>query len=107
MDDSEAYILPSDNDDMRKFIKKFKIDMMETVVHKIKFAIDHNLELIEVFQFKDSKFVVTISNTEFIQNLNNIIDFYKKNEIYELCNKAEGLLKIVKNKNNEKEKPNK
>ena len=101
--ENDSYILPSDNEEMRKFVNKFKIDMMESVVSSIKFAIENKLPFIEVFQFKNSPFVVTISEKEFILNLDHISQFYKDHEIFELCPKVEELRKILKNKH-EKEK---
>ena len=99
----DVYLLPSSNDEMRQFIEKFRIDMMEHVVCNIKFAIENKLKIIEVFQFTDSPFVVTINENEFVPNLEHIKDYYKKNEIFELCPRIEKLQKILKN--NEKEKP--
>src|SRR6185503_15038885 len=101
----EPYIIPAGNDEMRSFIKKFKIDIMENIVSSIKFAIDNKLPIIEVFQFKNSPFVITISEKEFDVNLENINKFYMDNEIYELCPKVEMLREILKTKNDEKENP--
>ena len=89
---------------MKEFIIKFKIDMMEHVVHSIKYAIDNNLTIVELFQFKNSPFVITISDKEFNKNLAHIHDYFMKNEIYELCPNIKQLQEILKNKNNEKEK---
>ena len=35
--ENELYILPSPNDEMRKFVNKFKVDMMEHIVSSIKY----------------------------------------------------------------------
>jgi len=80
----ETYILPSDNDEMRKFVSKFKVDMMEHVVSNIKFAIKNKREMVEVFAFKNTSFVVTISVKEFDENLAHIEKFYTEKEIFEL-----------------------
>jgi hypothetical protein len=101
----DSYILPNENDKMREFVKKFKIDMMEHIVGSIKFAVENKLDIVEVFQFKNSKFVVTINKTEFVPNLDHISQYYKKNEIFELCPRVEELRKILKDKPDEKEKP--
>lgn len=105
MVENELYILPSPNDEMRDFINKFKVDMMEHIVDSIKFALDHKLPIVEVFQFKNSPFVVTITEKEFESNLDHIRKFYKEQEIYELCPRVEQLQELLKRKNNEKEKP--
>jgi len=103
--EQEDYILPSKNDEMRVFVNKFKIDMMERVVSSIKFAVENNLPIVEVFQFKNSPFVVTIADKEFIPNLEHISKFYKDNQIFELCPRVEQLQNILKNQPDEKENP--
>lgn len=102
---NETYIIPSSNDEMRSFVKKFKVDMMENVVSSIKFAIENKLQIVEVFQFKNSPFVVTINENEFIPNLSHIRKYYSDNEMFELCPRIEKLLEILKRKMNEKEIP--
>ena len=104
--ENELYIIPSSNDEMREFVTKFKVDMMEHVVKSIKYALENKLPLVEVFQFKNSSFVVTIAKKEFKSNVEHIYNFYKKNEIYELYPKVEQLYKLLNEKYDEKEKPN-
>ena len=103
MKENELYILPSPNDEMRKFVSKFKVDMMEHVVSSIKFAVDNKLPIVEVFQFKDSPFVVTINDREFMPNLSHIKQYYMENEMYELCTRVEKLCETLKT--HEKENP--
>ena len=103
--ENEVYILPSNNDEMRKFVNLFKVDMMQAVVSSIKFALENKLSIVEVFQFKDSPFVVTINETEFEPNLTHISEYYKKNEMYELYPKVEELREILKRKTHENENP--
>jgi hypothetical protein len=100
--ENELYILPSLNEEMRTFVNKFKVDMMEHVVLSIEFAIKNKLPLVEIFQFKDSPFVVTITEKEFDANLSHIRQFYMENQIYELCPRVEQLREILKEKPNEK-----
>ena len=92
------YVLPSDNKDLQFFSQKFKVDMMEQVVGIIEFAVEHNLPLIEVFQFKNSDFVITLSEKDYITNLNNIYSYYMKNEEYENCSRIVKLQKTLKEK---------
>jgi hypothetical protein len=103
--ENSSYILPSDNDELKLFIEKYKVDMTEQVVASIQFAIEKKLPIIEVFQFKNSDFVITLSEKEFESNLDNIFDFYLEKENYELCTRVVKLREFIKNKrNNEKEK---
>lgn len=104
MNENELYILPSPNDEMREFVNKFKVDMMEHVVSSIKFAIENKLTLVEVFQFKNSPYVVTITAKEFETNLDHIGQYYKENQIFELCPRVEQLQKLIQGKTNEKKK---
>lgn len=83
--ENDPYILPSNNKELEQFIAKYKVDMTEQVVSSIEFAFKHNLSIIEIFQFKGSNFVVTISPQEFDTNLENIYNFYLREERYELC----------------------
>lgn len=100
---NESYVLPSPSEDMRTFINKFRVDMMEHIVASIKFAIENKLHMVEVFQFSDSPFVVTINSREFEANLVHINKFYMDNEMFELCPRVEQLRNLIKK--NEKEKP--
>jgi len=92
------YILPTDNDELQTFSRKFKIDMMEQAVASIEFAFNNKLPLVEVFQFKDSDFVITISEKDYLPNLENIYSFYVKNESYEKCSRVVTLQKTLKEK---------
>jgi hypothetical protein len=102
--ENESYILPSDNEGLKIFIEKYKIDMMENVVSSIEYAIENKLPIIEVFQFKNSQFVVTISEKEFVSNLDNIFQCYMQGEVYELCPRVVKLQNILKRNPNEKQK---
>lgn len=106
MKENELYILPSPNDEMRVFVSKFKVDMMEHVVSSIKFAIENKLPIVEVFQFKNSPFVITLNEREFGINLEHISKYYTDNQIFELCPRVEALRQLLKVKTDEKEKPN-
>lgn len=78
--------------------------MMENVVSSIEYAIENKLPIIEVFQFKNSQFVVTISEKEFVSNLDNIFQCYMQGEVYELCPRVVKLQNILKRNPNEKQK---
>jgi len=90
------YVLPSENKDLQSFSQKFKVDMMEQVVGIIEYAIEHKLPLIEVFQFKNSDFVITLSEKDYLTNLDNIYSYYMRNEEYENCPRVVRLQKTIK-----------
>lgn len=79
------YVLPSDDKELQSFTKRFKSDMMEQVVGSIEYAVSNNLPLIEVFQFKNSDFVITLSEKDYLTNLDNIFSYYMEKEHYEYC----------------------
>lgn len=92
------YVLPSDNKDLQSFSKKFKVDMMEQIVNTIEYALEHRLSIVEVFQFKNSDFVITLSEKDYLVNLNNIYLYYMKNESYEYCGRVAKLQKTLNEK---------
>lgn len=101
--ENELYVLPSPSEEMRTFVSKFKVDMMEHIVSSIKFAVENRRDIVEVFQFSNSPFVVTISKKEFESNLEHIEKFYTDNQMYELCSRVEELRNKLKTNNDEKE----
>ena len=92
----ESYILPSDAGEMKKFIDKFKIDMMENIVSQIQLAIENKLPMVEVFTFANSPFVVTLSKEEFDMNLEHIEKFYSEEEIFELVPHVKEVRQLLK-----------
>ena len=104
MKENYDYVLPSSNEELKKFVTEHKLDMMEQVVSSIEYALEYKLPIIEVFQFKNSQFVVTISEREFESNLDNIYNCYMEDEIYELCPRVIKLQNLLKRKIDEKQK---
>ena len=104
----EKYILPSKYSELELFSKKFKSDMVDHVLNSIEIAIKQDLPLIEIFQFKNSDYVITLQKTDYLNNLENIFVYFLKTENYEQCNRLIKLQKVLKEKseynNNEKEK---
>jgi hypothetical protein len=81
----KIYVLPSNFDEMERFIDSHKIEMTEHVISSIEYALNKNLSFVEVFSFKNSDFVVTIQFESFKENLKNVFDYYIDTENYELC----------------------
>jgi hypothetical protein len=92
------YVLPSENKELHSFSQKFKVDMMEQVVGIIEFAVERDLPIIEVFQFKNSDFVITLSEKDYLTNLENIYAYYMKREAYEHCPRVVRLRKTLQQK---------
>lgn len=102
--ENEPYVLPKETKELQRFITKYKVDMTEHAVSSIEFAIKHKLPIVEIFQFKDSKFVVTVCPKEFESNLDTIYKFYLENEHYELCKRVVKLREKLTKGVNEKRK---
>lgn len=92
------YILPSTNGEQLAFVKKYKRDMMEQVLNSIEIGVFNNLPGIEVFQFKNSDFVITVSSKDYLSNVENIYEYYMKEEAYEYCPRVIKLQKKLKEK---------
>lgn len=104
----EKYILPSKYSELEIFSKQYKPEMMEHVLNSIENAVKHDLPLIEVFQFKNSDFIITLSDKDYLTNLTNIFSYFLTTEKYEYCDRLVRLQKTLKEKsqniNDEKEK---
>ena len=83
--------LPSDYIEMENFIVKDKVKLTEQIVTSVYYALDNNLNSIEVFNFKDSDFIVDLEYSTFKDNVDNIFEYYLKTERYEFCNRVKKL----------------
>ena len=92
------YILPADSQEQSAFVKKYKLDVMEQVLTAIEIGVSNNFPGVEVFQFKNSDFVITVSAKDYLSNLDNIYDYYIKEEAYEYCPRVVKLQKKLKEK---------
>ena len=81
----KIYVLPSNFDEMERFIDSHKIEMTDQVVSSIEYALNKKLSFVEVFSFKNSDFVITIPIESFRENLKNVFNYYIDTENYELC----------------------
>lgn len=98
VDENENYILPSDTLEMEKFILKFKVDMTYHIVNSIEYAIKNKLSVVQLFEFKNSDFIVTLSEKEFDSNLSHIQEYYQQSNLFEFCPRIEKLRELLKNK---------
>lgn len=104
--DYTSYELPVDFKEMDAFLEKNKLVATEHVVTAIQYAVEHNMDIISVFSFKDSQFVITLHKDLFAENLNHIYNDYISSEKYELCGRITSINSKLKNssKNYEKNK---
>jgi hypothetical protein len=93
--------LPSNFEEMEQYIEENRFMLMNHVIDSIEYAHDNNIEYINVFDFKYSDFSITLSKETFIENIENIYDFYLENEKYELCTDIVNLKNKLLNYDNE------
>ena len=93
--------LPSNFEEMEQYIEENRFMLMNHVINSIEYAHDNNIEYINVFDFKYSDFSITLSKETFIENIENIYDFYLENEKYELCTDIVNLKNKLLNYDNE------
>lgn len=102
-DENFPMVLPSDNQVMESYIKRNKIRLTEKALSSIEYAVNNKLPFIEVFSFRDSSFIITIAEKDYLQNVDHIYNFYLESEQYELCPRVVRLRTLLKNLNDEKE----
>ena len=61
--------LPSDYDEMESYIQKNKVKLMEQIVLSVQYALDNEYPSVEVFTFKNSDFIVILTQSEFKDNI--------------------------------------
>ena len=85
--------LPCSFKTQQEFLKKNKILLMEHAIDCIEYAINNKLDLIEIFEYPGTNFVILVTKEEYKENINYIYDHFIKNELYEKCTKIATLQK--------------
>ena len=89
------FVLPSDNKEMTEFINKHRVKMIEHTVDSIEYALQNKVPVIELFQFRNSDFVITLSDKDFQPNLDLYYQYYISEEKYEMCSRIVQLQKLL------------
>jgi hypothetical protein len=87
--------LPSNNDDMERYLDTHREEIHVKMVDNIEYAIKNRLQSVEVFCFKDSSFVVIMNSKDFKENLQNIFDFSMGSENFELCGRVKSIMNVL------------
>jgi len=90
------YIIPNEFNEMNEFIVKNKLVMTEKVASAVEYALDNDLNAIEVFKFKNSDFIITLHKPSFLENINHIYNYYIEIEQYELCPRIKSIQSKLK-----------
>ena len=80
--------LPSNSADMERFVEENRTRINEKIVDTIDYAIRKKLGVVELFCFKNSRFVVVLNQRDYMENLNNIFKYSLDNEQFEVCEKV-------------------
>lgn len=91
--------LPSNNDEMEKFLDDNRVKINEKIVNSIDHALKKRLAAIEMFRFKNSNFIVLINRKDFKENLENIFNFSLDNENFEICGRAKKVMEKIERMN--------
>mgnify|MGYP003336831545 CR=1 FL=1 len=100
----KPFVLPSSYEELNNYVKTNKKELTQLVISSIEFALKNELPMIEVFNFKNSDFVVTLSHSEFRENINHIYNFYINEELYELCPRVKQVESLLDNPKSSNEK---
>lgn len=103
----KMYPLPSNFKSLEFFIQKNKTEMMERVLTAIEFGLKKNKSVVEVFQFENTDYVVTLTEKEFPENIEHIFQYYLKTEKYELCSRLKKIESLLNKNENGKSKKQK
>ena len=87
--------LPTNPVDMENFVENNRSLINDMLVDSFDYAIRKNFSGIEVFAFKDSKYVVIVNRKDFRDNLQNIFDYSLENELFETCAKAKKVMELM------------
>jgi hypothetical protein len=87
-DSYEVIQLPSNNDEMEKYLDANRKEINSRMIDNISYAIKHRMTAVEIFSFKNSNFIVLMNRRDFKENLQNILDFSTKQDDYATCIKA-------------------
>lgn len=102
-----SYTLPSKNDVLRNYLVRNKTLLQEKIVSAIEYALLHNLNVVDIFDFENTDFIISIYPKDFNTNLEYIFKSYIQSENYELCTRIVRLQNVIKNQSKTDEKETK
>lgn len=97
-EDHLTFCLPSEFKYLDNYISENRETLLSHIVTSIKYAVENDLDFIDIFSFKDSNFSISIEFDEFATNIDHIYNIYIKEELYELCQEVVDLQKLLKHK---------
>ena len=92
--------LPSDYNMMDSYIQSHQKELSDRVVECVEYALKNKLSRVELFKFDQTPYSVTLSESEYLENIQHIYDSYIRNEYYEDCHIIGNLLLKLKHERN-------
>ena len=95
--DTELFTIPSDNLQLEKDLKLRKKTYMDHVLFQFEKIIHGNdiPKKISLFKFKKSNLEVIVLSKSYTKTLENLQDFYIKEEEYEKCSIIKNIIKKI------------
>lgn len=91
----KAIELPSENKEMEAYVLSNRVEINEKIVDAIEYAIRNRMATVEIFCFKGSSFVVVLHRKNFKESLENVYNFSKKNEKFEICVRIKKIIDLL------------
>jgi len=83
--------LPKKDEELKKFILNNKLSLLEHVLNSVEYSVSKDLDVVEVFSFSQTDFIVTLSRENFKENIEALYNVFLKLEKYELCGRIKKL----------------
>lgn len=98
--------IPSEFNLMNQFLESKKLECTEHVVASIEYAHNRKMDHIQLFEFENTDYVISLNSSTFNENLDNIYDYYIDSEQYEYCNRLLEVKKLINTKDTNEQKKN-
>jgi len=84
--------LPCDNSDMETYIQENRKEINNKIVKIIEYAVTERLDVVELFCFKNSSFVVVLHVGDFKESLENIFELSMNDQQFEICARIKNII---------------
>ena len=94
---NDIFTIPKENNELRSDITKRKKKYMMHLVNTFENYIKENRfpSKLNVFKFKETNLEIIIKEKSYISNLENLLDYFVKEEEYEVCQKITNIIRII------------
>jgi hypothetical protein len=89
---SDPFEIPAKFDAMESYILTHKTELRESILDSIEVGLYNELSAVDVINFHESSYVISLREEEYLPNVRWIYDSYLDEESYELCERPLKLL---------------